>query len=95
MFSQVFSVDGTFLRTFGRRGSGPGQFSTPVGLAIDRADNLLVCDKANGRVQVLTPRGSFITAIRTAWPHCVYVDREGRILVGSGRAGVHVFAFLA
>ena len=32
---QVFSQNGTFLRTFGRHGSGPGELSEPWGICVD------------------------------------------------------------
>ena len=44
--------DGTFLRTFGEEGSGPGQFDRPNGVAV-YADHLFVVERDNHRVQVL------------------------------------------
>lgn len=49
---QQFTKDGTYLRGFGTKGSGPGEFSTPHGLAQDRDDNLYVVDTLNCRIQV-------------------------------------------
>ena len=33
---QVFRPDGTFVRSFGTQGSGAGQMSYPIGVAVDR-----------------------------------------------------------
>jgi uncharacterized protein (TIGR03663 family) len=46
-----FSPDGQPLGTFGRRGSGPGQFEEPVGIGIGPAGDIYVVDTWNGRVQ--------------------------------------------
>lgn len=93
---QVFGVTGNFLRRFGSKGSEFGQFDTPACLAIDQLGNVLVCDTGNGRVQVLTPQGAFITEFKSASKAqllCVHVDRDGRILVGRENGRVDVFAF--
>ena len=34
---QVFTPDGTFLREWGEAGAGPGQLTTPEGIAVDGA----------------------------------------------------------
>jgi DNA-binding beta-propeller fold protein YncE len=48
-----------FTSSFGQAGSGPGQFSNPVGVAVDEASgNLYVVDAGNERVEIFTPDGS-------------------------------------
>ena len=41
-----------FLRKWGTRGEEDGQFSFPMGLAIDGKGNIYVVDTANHRIQV-------------------------------------------
>jgi len=48
---QQFRPDGTYLRGFGVKGTAPGEFNTPHGLALDRRGNLYVVDTLNCRVQ--------------------------------------------
>ena len=48
----VHRLDGTFVRAFGGRGAGNGQFAFPRGLAVD-GGRVLVADQDNHRVQVL------------------------------------------
>ena len=41
---KVFAPDGTFEATTGRQGQGPGEFSAPWNVAVDRADSIFVWD---------------------------------------------------
>jgi molybdate transport system substrate-binding protein len=56
----VFDKNGKFLRTLGKTGTGPGEFRTPHALAWDSKGNLIVADRHNHRVQILTKDGKFI-----------------------------------
>jgi DNA-binding beta-propeller fold protein YncE len=56
----VFDRTGRFLRTIGTTGTGPGQFRTPHALEFDSQGRLIVADRHNHRVQVLTKQGQFI-----------------------------------
>lgn len=47
---RVFSPDGTFIRTVGRDGQGPGEFQLPFGFRLRPSGHLLVYDRANLRV---------------------------------------------
>lgn len=57
---QVFDKAGNYKRTIGRRGNGPTDFLNPNALSIDIYGNLLVSDKMNYRIQVLTPEGKYM-----------------------------------
>ena len=52
---QKFSADGTFLSSFGSKGSGPGQFSYPIALAISDDGSVFVADYGNNRIQKWQP----------------------------------------
>src|SRR5437763_9425828 len=56
----VFDKNGKFLRVIGKTGSGPGEFRTPHGLAFDSQGRLIVVDRHNHRVQILTKDGRYI-----------------------------------
>ena len=56
----VFNKDGAFLRTIGKTGTGPGEFRTPHALEFDSRGRLVVADRHNHRVQVLTKDGKFV-----------------------------------
>ncbi len=60
---QVFDLDGRFARAWGGAGSGPGEFTEPWGVAVDRErDRLYVADTWNHRIQAFTLEGGFVTA---------------------------------
>ena len=69
---KVFNHDGTFSYKFGKKGSGDGEFDTPRGLSINKAGHLMVCDRANHRVQVFELSGKFVGKFGTG-------QREGRV----------------
>jgi len=57
----VFDREGNFLRTIGSTGTGPGQFRTPHAIEFDSQGRLIVADRHNHRVQILTKQGEYIT----------------------------------
>jgi hypothetical protein len=59
----VFDPAGRHLRSFGRRGGGPGEFQGPIGLAIASDGSVVVNDAAHGALIVLTPEGEHLRNI--------------------------------
>jgi len=60
---KVFSKEGEFLYDIGSEKSGNGHLSKPLGLAIDRFNNLVVCDGGNSELKVFTLDGKFINKV--------------------------------
>jgi DNA-binding beta-propeller fold protein YncE len=56
----VFDRSGKYLRTIGKTGTGPGEFRTPHALEFDSMGRLLVADRHNHRIQILTKDGKFV-----------------------------------
>lgn len=58
----VYSPDGALLRTFGSRGTGPGQFVYPTDIAFDEAGKRVFVSEYgdNDRIQVFTPEGQWL-----------------------------------
>jgi DNA-binding beta-propeller fold protein YncE len=56
---QVYTPQGTFVRSIGTKGSGPGQFSEPVGISIAADGTVFVADMYNSRVEILNADGSY------------------------------------
>ena len=60
---QKLTVGGAFLCAFGEKGSGPGQFNGPRSVLADSKDRLIVLDKGNHRVQVLSQEGNWLSTL--------------------------------
>jgi DNA-binding beta-propeller fold protein YncE len=56
-------ADGVFIRTWGRRGSAPGEFDTPHSVVVAPDGLVWVSDRHNHRLQVFTPDGEFVHAV--------------------------------
>jgi sugar lactone lactonase YvrE len=56
----VFDRTGKFLRIIGKAGTGPGEFRTPHALEFDSKGQLVIADRHNHRIQILTKAGKFI-----------------------------------
>ena len=53
-----FDKDGHFIKSWGARGSEPGQFSAIRGIVMDAQGNLYVADSGNNRIQVFDSDGN-------------------------------------
>jgi NHL repeat len=60
--SRVAKVDkdGNWLKSWGERGTGPGQFHTPHSIAVDAGGSVYVADRSNRRIQVFDGDGAFL-----------------------------------
>ena len=69
-----FDKDGHFIKSWGQRGSEPGQFNSLRGIALDAQGNVYVADAGNKRIQVFdgegTPKAQ-ITGIGTPAAICM------------------------
>ena len=54
----VFDRTGRFLRTIGKAGTGPAEFRTPHAIEFDSQGRLVVADRHNHRIQILTKTGT-------------------------------------
>jgi DNA-binding beta-propeller fold protein YncE len=63
--SRVAKVDkdGNWIKSWGTRGSGHGQFNTPHSIATDANGNVYVADRGNHRIQVFDGDGTFLRQI--------------------------------
>jgi sugar lactone lactonase YvrE len=55
-----FSKDGKFLKEWGKKGSGPGEFDEPHSIALDSKGRVFVADRKNNRIQIFDQDGKFI-----------------------------------
>jgi DNA-binding beta-propeller fold protein YncE len=55
-----FDRDGNFLRSWGKFGTGPGEFNLPHSVAVDGQGHVYVGDRENQRIQVFDSDGNFL-----------------------------------
>lgn len=61
-----FDKDGKFVKSWGKRGSGPGEFADVRSLAVDAQGNVYAADGGNKRIQVFDNDGGFKTSFADA-----------------------------
>ena len=72
-----FSKDGKFIKTWGEKGSAPGEFNDPHSIGMDSQGRVLVADRQNDRIQIFDQDGKFLAE----WPQFgrpsgIYVDKN-------------------
>jgi sugar lactone lactonase YvrE len=82
-----FTRDGKFIKTWGSKGTAPGQFQTPHMLAMDSQGRLFVADRENNRIQIFDQDGQFIEEWRQfGRPSGVYINRNDIIYVADSQS---------
>ena len=77
-----FSAEGDWSGSWGRPGTGPGEFTTPHAVWALADGRVLVTDRENDRIQVFDAEGAFIEEWHDHYhPMDIYVDARGRIHV--------------
>jgi DNA-binding beta-propeller fold protein YncE len=69
-----FDKNGVFIKSWGTRGTAPGQFNVPHSIVVDSKDNVYVADRGNKRIQVFDTDGNpktQYTNVGTPWELCV------------------------
>ncbi len=85
----LFTSDGRYIRTLGRRGQGPGEYSTPVSVATNSIGEILICDYLRNQVVVYNADYSYLRsiAVKPRIQYFIHLDRRNEIFLYSGAAG--------
>ena len=82
-----FSKDGTLIKSWGKRGTGPNEFDQPHALAMDSKGRLFVGDRNNNRIQILDQNGTYITEWKQfSRPSGIYIDKSDTIYVADSES---------
>jgi sugar lactone lactonase YvrE len=60
-----YSKDGQYIKAWGKKGKGEGEFDLPHTIAVDRQGLVYVGDRQNYRIQIFDPDGKFLKQ----WTH--------------------------
>jgi len=77
-----FSKDGKFIKAWGRKGTGPGEFGELHAIALDSSGRVFVGDRGNNRIQIFDPDGGFLAQWKQfGRPSAVYIDANDTLYV--------------
>jgi sugar lactone lactonase YvrE len=87
----VFDRNGRFLRIVGKTGTGPAEFRTPHMITFDSQGRLIVADRHNHRIQILTKDGKFVAEYREfSRPSGLAIDGNDTIYVADSESAPKV-----
>jgi NHL repeat-containing protein len=82
-----FNKDGKFLKTWGQKGMGPGEFDVVHTLAFDSRGRLFVGDRQNNRIQIFDQDGKFIAQwFQFGRPSGMFIDKNDVIYVADSES---------
>lgn len=69
-----YDKDGNWVKSWGKRGTAPGEFHTPHTIITDARGLVYVGDRENKRIQIFDPDGNFVkewTNVGAPWALCI------------------------
>lgn len=83
-----FTKDGKLIASWGKKGTGLGEFDQPHALAMDSKGRLFVGDRGNNRIQILDQNGTFLGEWHQfSRPSGLYIDRQDNLYVADSESG--------
>ncbi len=83
-----YTKDGGYVRHWGKKGTGNGEFDIAHDVAIDKSGKVYVADRTNARIQIFTAEGKFLGK----WDHVGnpwglwYAQKEDALYMCDGHA---------
>jgi DNA-binding beta-propeller fold protein YncE len=82
-----FDKNGNYLKEWGVKGTGPGEFDIPHALAMDSRGRLFVGDRNNNRIQIFDQDGKFLESwSQFSRPSGIYIDKNDTIYVADSES---------
>ncbi|MEA2935250.1 MAG: hypothetical protein QOD74_1896, partial [Variibacter sp.] len=82
-----FTKDGKFIKTWGSKGSGPGELDIPHAIAMDSQGRLFVGDRQNNRIQIFDQDGKYLDQwAQFSRPSGVFIDAKDNIYVADSES---------
>lgn len=83
-----FTTDGKFVREFGKKGTGPGEFWGPHAIAFDSQGRMFVADRSNNRVEVFDRDLKFVDDWKQfSRPSGIWILKDDTLLVADSESG--------
>jgi sugar lactone lactonase YvrE len=82
-----FNKDGKFIKTWGMKGSAPGEIDIPHALAMDSRGRLFLGDRQNNRIQIFDQNGTFLDQwAQFSRPSGIFIDKNDTIYVADSES---------
>jgi DNA-binding beta-propeller fold protein YncE len=82
-----FDKNGKFIKTWGKKGSAPGDIDIPHTLAMDSRGRLFLGDRQNNRIQIFDQNGTFLDQwSQFSRPSGVFIDKNDIIYVADSES---------
>lgn len=77
-----YSPDGELIKSWGKPGTGPGEFDLPHCVRVDPRNRVMVADRSNNRIQFFTLEGEYIEE----WgdllqPDTIFIDEDDLVYI--------------
>ena len=83
-----FDKNGKLLTTWGKKGTGPGEFDQPHALAMDSRGRLFVADRGNDRLQIFSQAGKLLdTWFQFSRASGIAIDQNDVMYVADSESG--------
>jgi sugar lactone lactonase YvrE len=84
-----FDKAGKFVKEWGKRGTGPGEFDQPHAFAWDSKGRLFIADRGNNRIQIYDQNG---TLLDTGWQQYsrisgLWIDKDDTMFAADSESG--------
>jgi sugar lactone lactonase YvrE len=84
-----FDKDGKFIKAWGKKGEGPGEFNLPHTLVIDSRGRVLVGDRSNNRIQIFDKEMNYLDS----WKHFgrpsgITILKDDTMFVADSESGI-------
>ena len=82
-----FSKDGKFIKSWGKPGSGPGEFNNPHTIAFDSRGRVFVGDRSNNRIQIFDQDGQYLeTWTQFGRPSGIFIAKDDTMYVADSES---------
>jgi sugar lactone lactonase YvrE len=83
-----FDKTGKFIKSWGQKGTGPGDLDIPHALAMDSRGRLFVADRNNNRIQIYDQDGKLLDSwSQFSRPSGIAIDKKDQIYVVDSESG--------
>jgi DNA-binding beta-propeller fold protein YncE len=80
-----FDRDGNFIKTWGKYGTGQGEFNLPHTIAVDRQGHVYVGDRENKRIQIFDSEGTFLKEwTSVGYPYGLFITPDQHVWMIDG-----------